>query len=244
MPGKVASQEEWIEARKELLVKEKSAVRANDELAAQLRDLPMMRVDKEYSFDTLSGKKSLADLFDGRKQLIVYHFMFDPEKDAGCNGCSFLTDNLPSSLAHLQARNTTLVLVSRAPIEKIEKFKSRMGWSYPWYSSFGSSFNYDFHVTNDEAIAPVQYNFKTKEEMLDVRNPNMRQLVKGEGPGMSIFLKEGGQIFHTYSTYARGLENLLVTTRLLDLTPLGRQDEIELKYHDTYDAKDINGTSN
>ncbi|RFU28797.1 hypothetical protein B7463_g7532, partial [Scytalidium lignicola] len=239
MPGKVVSQEEWLKARRELLVKEKSAVRANDELTSQRRALPMVKIDKEYTFEGPNGTKTLADIFEGRKQLIIYHFMFSPEKDTGCNGCSFVADNLPSSLAHLQARNTTLVLVSRAPIDKVEKFKSRLGWNYTWYSSFGSTFNYDFHVTNDEAVAPVEYNYKTKDEILGDKNPNMRELAKGEGPGLSVFLKEGGEIFHTYSTFARGLEGLIVTDKLLDLTPLGRQDKVDLKYHDVYDDKDL-----
>jgi predicted dithiol-disulfide oxidoreductase (DUF899 family) len=126
------------------------------------------------------------------------------------------------------------VLVSRAPIAKIEKFKKRMDWKFPWYSSFGTDFNYDFHVTNNEAVAPVEYNYKDKEEILNDRNPMMRTLVKGEGPGMSVFFREGGDIFHTYSTFARGLDTLLVTNRLLDLTPLGRQNEVELKFHDEY----------
>lgn len=195
----------------------------------------MVKVDKEYTFDGPNGKVTLADLFAGRRQLIVHHFMFAPENEAGCEGCSFQADNLPSSLSHLHSRETTLVLVSRAPLAKIEKFKSRMGWNYPWYSSFGTAFNYDFHVTNDEAMAPVQYNYKSKDEILSDQNPLNRGLVKGEGPGMSVFLAEGGEIFHTYSTYARGLDTMLVTNRLLDLTPLGRQDEVELKYHDQYD---------
>ena len=216
------------------MVKEKAALRANDELTSHLRDLPMVKIDKEYTFDGPDGKVTFADLFDGRKQLIVQHFMLAPEDEVGCNGCSLQTDNLPSTLSHLHARETSLVLVSRAPIAKIENFKKRMGWKFPWYSSFGTDFNYDFHVTNDEAVAPVEYNYKDKEEILNDRNPMMRTLVKGEGPGMSVFFREGGDIFHTYSTFARGLDTLLVTNRLLDLTPLGRQDEVDLKFHDEY----------
>ena len=216
------------------MVKEKAAVRANDELASQLRDLPMVKILKEYTFDGPNGKVTLDDLFDGRKQLIVYHFMFAPEDEVGCEGCSFMADNLPSAISHLRARETTLVLVSRAPRAKIEKFKSRMGWSHLWYSSLGTDFNYDFHVTNDEGVAPVQYNYKGKDEIMNDKDPLTRGLVKGEGPGMSVFLREGGEVFHTYSTYARGLDPVLVMNRLLDITPLGRQDEVELKYHDEY----------
>lgn len=193
----------------------------------------MVKIDKEYTFEGPNGKVTLADLFEGRKQLIVHHFMFAPENEVGCEGCSFQADNHPFSLAHLHARETTLVIVSRAPLAKIDKFKARMGWPYPWFSSFGTDFNYDFHVTNDEAVAPVQYNYKDKDEILKNKNPGMRS-VKGEGPGMSVFFREGNDIFHTYSTYARGLDTLLITNRILDLTPLGRQDEVELKYHDQY----------
>jgi predicted dithiol-disulfide oxidoreductase (DUF899 family) len=155
----IVSRSEWLEARTDLLAKEKAAVRANDAFRAQLRDdFPMVKIDKEYTFDGPNGKVALADLFDDRKQLIVYHFMLAPEDEAGCPGCSFLADNLPSSLTHLNSRNTTLVLVSRAPLEKIESFKKRMGWNYPWFSSFGTDFNYDFHVTMDEDVAPLSYN--------------------------------------------------------------------------------------
>lgn len=194
----------------------------------------MVKIDKEYTFDGPNSKVTFADLFDGRKQLIIYHFMFAPEDEVGCDGCSFQADNLPSSLSHLHARETTLVLVSRAPLAKVEKFKARMGWAFPWYSSFGTDFNYDFHVTNDETVTPVQYNYKGKEEILNDKNPLNRVHVKGESPGMSVFLREGGDIFHTYSTFARGLDTMLVTNRLLDITPLGRQDEVDLKYHDEY----------
>jgi predicted dithiol-disulfide oxidoreductase (DUF899 family) len=209
-------------------------MRANDALMSQLRSLPMVKIEKQYTLDGPNGKATLADLFEGRRQLIVYHFMFGPEDKVGCEGCSFLADNLPSSVAHLNARETTLVLVSRAPLVKIEEFKKRMGWKYPWYSSFGSEFNWDFHVTNDESVAPVQYNYKTKEEILKEKNPGNRAHVKGESEGMSVFFREGGEVFHTYSTYARGLNTVLVTNTLLDFTPLGQQDEVELKYHDQY----------
>jgi predicted dithiol-disulfide oxidoreductase (DUF899 family) len=155
----VVSREEWLTARKELLVKEKAAVRAQEAFNTQLRnDFPMVKVEKEYTFEDLKGKYTLADLFQGRKQLIVYHFMLGPDDEAGCSGCSFLADNLPSTLTHLNAANTTLVLVSRAPIAKIEQYKKRMGWEFPWYSSFGSEFNWDFQVSIDEAVSsPATY---------------------------------------------------------------------------------------
>jgi predicted dithiol-disulfide oxidoreductase (DUF899 family) len=156
----VVSREDWLTTRKELLVKEKAAVRAQDAFNSQLRDFPMVKVDEEYIFENPEGKVTLAELFQGRKQLIVYHFMLGPDEEAGCPGCSFLTDNLPSSLTHLNAANTTLVLVSRAPVEKIEQYKARMGWNFPWYSSSGSKFNWDFNVSLDEAKAPPIYNVR------------------------------------------------------------------------------------
>ncbi|KAE9376564.1 DUF899-domain-containing protein [Stipitochalara longipes BDJ] len=235
MPSKqVVSEAEWTKARKDLLVKEKAHMRANDALMSELRSLPMVKIEKEYTFDGPKGKVTLSDLFEGRKQLIVHHFMFGPEDEVGCEGCSFMADNMPSTASHLNSRETTMVMVSRAPLAKIEAFQKRMGWKYPWYSSFGSDFNYDFHVTNDEAVAPVQYNYKNKEEILQSKKPENRLAVKGEAPGLSVFLKEDGEVFHTYSSYARGHDPLLVTSKLLDFTPLGRQDEVELKYHDEY----------
>jgi len=235
MPGKVVSQEEWIVARQELLEKEKAATRAAAEFKSQLQnDFPMVKLNKEYTLEGPNGKITLSELFEGRKQLVVYHFMLAPDEESGCAGCSFLADNLPSSLDHLKARNTTLVLVSRAPIARIEKFKKSMGWTFPWYSSFGSDFNYDFHVTLDESIAPPEYNYK--------KSPAS---VKGERPGMSVFLKESNEVFHTYSSYARGLDHLLTTYGLLDLTPLGRQDTKmnSWKLHGTYTAEDIKGST-
>ena len=186
--------------------------------------------------------------------------MLAPEDKAGCPGCSFMADNFPSHLQHLNAKDTTLVMVSRAPYEKIKAFKERMGWPFSWYSSYEGDFNYDFHVTNDEEVTPVMYNvrtslskfpcsfckgkasanlvkqYKTKEEMANDKH----KMTKGEGPGLSVFFKEGDEIFHTYSTYARGLDTLLVTHRLLDITPLGRQegDGTDWKLHDEYDEKE------
>ncbi|KFY15691.1 hypothetical protein V491_05596, partial [Pseudogymnoascus sp. VKM F-3775] len=160
---KAATHEEWIEARKALLGKEKALTKASDELSALRRQLPHVKVEKTYTFEGPNGTVTLPDLFEGRKQLIVYHFMFSPTSSTGCVGCSFFADNLPSHLEHLHSRNTTLVLVSRAPYSVIEPFKKRMGWTIPWYSSFDSDFNYDFHATNDPAIAPMLSNWESAE---------------------------------------------------------------------------------
>ena len=219
MPN-VVSREEWTAVRRALLEKEKAATRARDARNAERRALPAVRIEKEYTFEGLGGKTDLAGLFGGRGQLIVYHFMFDPAWDAGCSGCSHLADNIPH-LAHLHARDTTLVLVSRAPLSRIEPFRARMGWSTPWYSSFGSDFNYDFHVTADEAVAPIEYNYRDRAE-LEERGHAYH--VQGEQPGLSVFLRDGGSVLHTYSTYGRGLDALLGTYHYLDLTPRGRQE--------------------
>jgi predicted dithiol-disulfide oxidoreductase (DUF899 family) len=219
---RVVSREEWLAARRELLAKEKAAMRASDELAAERRRLPVVEIQKAYTFEGPSGRVGLGDLFEGRRQLIVYHFMFDPEWDEGCNSCSFIVDNV-GHLAHLHARDTSFALVSRAPLSRIEPFKARMGWTVPWYSSFGGDFNYDFHVTQDEAVAPVEYNFRSKAELTEAGVSYV--LLSGEQWGISVFLREGDRMFHTYSTYGRGVEVVIGTYTYLDLTPLGRQEE-------------------
>jgi predicted dithiol-disulfide oxidoreductase (DUF899 family) len=228
----VASRDEWLVARNELLAREKEASRARDALSAERRRLPMVPITKEYFFEGPGGKTTLAGMFEGRHQLIVYHFMFDPSWDEGCNACSFLVDSM-GHLAHLHARDTSLALVSRAPLAKIEAHKARMGWTVPWYSSFGNDFNYDFHVTADEAVAPIEYNYRDK---VALEQAGLTYLLSGENPGLSVFLRTGDGVFHTYSTYARGLDLLLNTYNYLDLTPLGRQDEqggvIRFIYHD------------
>jgi len=224
MPGKVVSRDEWLEARRKFLVKEKEATKANDALTAELRELPMVKLDKDYTFEGPNGQVKLADLFEGRKQLIIYHFMLGPDDKAGCSGCSFLADNFPTSDAHLNFRDTTLALVSRAPLANINKFKERMGWKYPWYSSNGTDFNYDFKVTLDGS--PPGYNFAEEAGA-----------GKGEMPGLSVFLKDDATIYHTYSTYARGLDRFLTTYRFLDVTSLGRQEPTgteDWKLHDEY----------
>lgn len=223
----IVSREQWRAAREELLVKEKAATRARDALGAERRGLPMVEVEEEYVFEGGDGKATLLDLFEGRQQLVVYHFMFAPEWDAGCRSCSGFLDQI-GHLAHLRARGTTLVAVSRAPYTKILPFKARMGWTVPWYSSYGSDFNHDFEVTLEHEGELV------------------------ERPGVSCFLRDRDRVFHTYSTYVRGLDGLGSTTGFLDLTALGRQEEWEepkgrasalgapagserIRYHDEYE---------
>ncbi|MFB6643007.1 DUF899 domain-containing protein [Streptomyces chartreusis] len=223
----IVSREQWRAAREELLVKEKAATRARDALNAERRRLPMVEVGEEYVFEGGDGKATLLDLFEGRHQLVVHHFMFAPEWDSGCRSCSGFLDQI-GHLAHLKARGTTFVAVSRAPFTRILPFKARMGWTLPWFSSFGSDFNRDFEVTLE----------------LD------GELV--ERPGVSCFLRDRDRVFHTYSTYERGLDGLGSTTGFLDLTALGRQEEWEepkgrasalgapagserVRYHDEYD---------
>ncbi|MER5504370.1 DUF899 domain-containing protein [Streptomyces sp. NPDC002766] len=198
----IVSREQWRAARANLLVKEKAATRARDALNAERRSLPMVEVDKEYVFEGGDGKATLDDLFEGRPQLVVHHFMFAPEWVAGCRGCSAFLDQV-GHLAHLWARGTTFAAVSRAPYTKILPFKARMGWTLPWYSSFAGDFNHDFEVTLEQD----------------------GQLV--ERPGVSCFLRDGERLCHTYSTYGRGLDGLGSTTSLLDLTALGRQEDWE-----------------
>jgi predicted dithiol-disulfide oxidoreductase (DUF899 family) len=216
----VVSREDWLAARKELLAREKQATRVRDALRAERRALPMVRIEKDYVFDGPDGPATLLDLFEGRRQLIVQHFMFDPEWDDGCPSCTYFSDDL-GHLLHLHERHTSFAVVSRAPLTKIEAYKRRRGWTFPWYSSFGSDFNYDFHVTMDESVASVQYNYRDKAEH---ERAGMPWYTRGEQPGVSVFLRDGDNVFHTYSTFARGAENLVSTINFLDLTPLGRQE--------------------
>jgi predicted dithiol-disulfide oxidoreductase (DUF899 family) len=212
----VVSQEEWLAARKALLAKEKELTRARDALVAERRRLPMVEITKPYVFN---GELSLLDLFEDRLQLILGHFMFDPRWDDGCASCSAGADEVSTGLLeHLHTRDTTLAYVSRAPLAKIEDYKARKGWTFPWYSSFGSDFNYDFNVTLDESVAPLEYNFRP----LDV---DWEQPV--EMPGTSCFLREGDRVFRTYSSFARGAEQTGGSYYFLDLTALGRQEEWE-----------------
>jgi predicted dithiol-disulfide oxidoreductase (DUF899 family) len=229
----VVSRDDWLAARLKLLAQEKKTMRAQDAVTARRRELPMVRIDKEYTFEGPDGKARLVDLFDGRRQLIVYHFMFDPSWDEGCPSCSYAVDNL-GRLEHLHASDTTFVLISRASFAKIEKWRARMGWTVPWYSSAGTDFNYDFHATNDESVAPVEYNYKDKATL---QREGLDYVLDGDAQAMSVFLRENDTVFHTYSTYGRGAEVMLSTYHYLDLTPLGRQRYVnEFPYHDTYDG--------
>jgi predicted dithiol-disulfide oxidoreductase (DUF899 family) len=230
---RLVSRDEWLAARLELLAQEKEAMRAQDAVTARRSELPMVRIDKEYTFEGSAGKARLVDLFEGRRQLIVYHFMWNPSWADGCPSCSFAIDNV-GRLEHLHASDTTFVLVSRAPLAKIEKFQARMGWTVPWYSSAETDFNYDFHVTNDESVAPVEYNYKDKATL---EREGLAYVLDGDGQALSVFLRERDAVFHIYSTYGRGAEVMLSTYHYLDLTPLGRQRYVnEFPYHDTYNA--------
>jgi len=232
----VVSQAEWLAARKALLAKEKQAARQRDALAAERRSLPVVKVDKQYVFQGSSGPRSLLELFDGKRQLIIYHFMFDPAWEEGCKSCSCLADNVDGAALHLRARDTGFAMISRAPIDKIERFKKRMGWRFAWLSSSENDFNYDFHVTIDPERGSDEYNYEKAETL---RKAGKIWLEKGELPGMSIFLRDGNEVFHAYSSYQRGLDHLINTYNLLDLTPLGRQEENDraqswIRHHDKY----------
>jgi predicted dithiol-disulfide oxidoreductase (DUF899 family) len=229
---KVVSQSEWDEARKQLLKKEKELTKLRDALAQERRELPWVRVDKNYVFDAPGGKKTLSELFEGRSQLIVYHFMFGPEWKEGCPSCSFLMDHTDGTLVHLAQRDVSFLAVSRAPLPKIEEFKKRMGWHFHWVSSFANDFNRDFHVsfTKEEmAKGKVEYNF------------SLTEFPSEEAPGISVFYKDkNGDIFHTYSSFARGTEVGVGTYAYLDLVPKGRDEDglpftmAWLRHHDRY----------
>ncbi|MDP9812519.1 putative dithiol-disulfide oxidoreductase (DUF899 family) [Rhizobium tibeticum] len=232
MQNQVVSREEWLEARRALLLKEKEATHLREKVNAERMALPWVKVDKNYVFDTPQGKKSLAELFDGRSQLLIYHFMLGPDWEAGCPGCSFLSDHVDGTLPHLNHHDVTWVAVSRAPLEKIEAYKKRMGWKFPWVSSFDNRFNFDYHVSfspEDLAKDKVFYNF----EAIEPANAN------DELPGLSAFYKnENGEVFHTYSTYARGLEEAVGTLMILDRAPKGRNEDSTMdfvKRHDEYE---------
>ncbi|QGN48238.1 DUF899 domain-containing protein [Micromonospora sp. WMMC415] len=235
---KVVSQEEWLAVRTELLDREKHLTRLRDEVTALRRRMPAVVVEKDYRFAGPDGPVRLRDMFEGRRQLVVYHFMFDPSWSEGCTSCSFLVDNL-GHLAHLHAGDTTFVAVSRAPLSSIAPFKARMGWTFPWYSSHGSDFNYDFHVTLDEAVAPVAYNYKDRATL---EREGLAHHLHGEAHGLSVFVADADdRVLHTYSTYGRGLDAVLTTYHYLDLTPLGRQRYVnEFPHHDRYEGVTAN----
>lgn len=232
----VVTKQQWLEARKAHLAKEKELTRLREELSRQRRELPWVKVEKNYVFDAPGGKESLADLFAGRSQLIVYHFMFDPEWSQGCKSCSFLADHYNPAVVHLEHRDVTMVTVSKAPLEKLEAFRQRMGWTFKWLSSFGNDFNRDFNVSFTE---------QELKSGLAVYNYDRKPYPIKELPGMSVFTKDDdGNIYHTYSTYARGLDIFLTTYHLLDIVPKGRDEEgIEimswLRHHDRYGDKNF-----
>ncbi|MEY2442342.1 MAG: hypothetical protein QOJ46_1768 [bacterium] len=226
----VASPGAWRAARIELLAEEKALTRARDALNAKRRRLPMVAIEKDYVFEGPDGEASLLDLFEGRRQLIVGHFMFDPSWEDGCPSCSAGADEVSAGLLeHLHARETTIAYVSRAPLAKIEDYKARKGWTFPWYSSHGSDFNYDFHVTLDESVAPVEYNYRTAAEHAANGHSSFTDAAQQpfEMPGASFFLRDGDAVFHTYSSYARGAEMTGGSYYFLDLTALGRQEDWE-----------------
>jgi predicted dithiol-disulfide oxidoreductase (DUF899 family) len=230
---KIVSQNEWLAARKALLAREKEFTKARDQISAARRELPWVKVEKSYLFDTTSGKQSLADLFDGHSQLIVYHFMLGPGWKAGCPSCSFLADHFDGAAIHLAQRDVTLVVVSRAPLAEIQAYQKRMGWKFKWVSSYGTDFNHDFHVSftpEEKASGKVEYNYA------------MTEFPSEEAPGLSTFIKTDGTVFHTYSSYARGLDILVGAYNFLDFAPKGR-DEGSLPHtmawvrrHDEYEG--------
>jgi predicted dithiol-disulfide oxidoreductase (DUF899 family) len=223
----IVTPEAWRAARVELLAEEKAMTRARDALSTKRRELPMVEITKDYVFEGPDGEATLHDLFDGRTQLIVVHFMFDPEWEDGCSSCTAGADEMSRGLLeHLHARDTSLVHVSRAPIGKIERYKAKRGWTFPWYSSFGSDFNYDFHVTLDESVTPVEYNYRSPAEF-ERRGTSLYEGGSVEYPGRSEFLRVEDRVFHTYSVYARGTETIGGSYYLLDETALGRQEDWE-----------------
>ncbi|MGW0801415.1 DUF899 domain-containing protein [Nonomuraea sp. NPDC002799] len=230
----VVSRAEWLAARKQLLAKEKELTRARDRLNADRRRLPMVRVDKPFTFEGPNGKVSLLDLFEGRPQLVMHHFMWindsDPAgnehpSDVACSSCSSAADGIGNP-RQLHVRNTTLVAVSLAPYEKIAAFRERMGWTFPWYSSAGSDFNYDFHATVDDRVAPVQVFYRSEAELAEAGTP-WDTSMRGDWPGISAFLQSDGEVYHTYSTFGRGIEDFHHGYPYLDLTALGRQEAWE-----------------
>jgi len=231
--SRVVSQQEWLAARKALLEREKAFSRQRDELARARRELPRVKIEKRYVFDSPQGKRTLAELFGSKNQLIVYHFMLGPGWQAGCKSCSYLADHFDGMLPHLAARDLSFVAVSRAPLSGIEAFRARMGWRFPWVSSNGNDFNFDFHVSFREedigAKRQVEYNYALGEARMD------------ELPGASAFYKDAeGAVFHTYSTYARGLDTMIGAYNWLDIAPKGRDEEgLEftmawVRHHDKY----------
>lgn len=229
----IVSREDWLAARKTLLALEKQETKLRDKVRAERLALPWVKVEKTYTFDTPEGRKTLADLFDGRSQLIVYHFMYGPDWDAGCPGCSFLADHIDGMLPHLNHHDVTMIAASRAPLDKLLAYKKRMNWKFPWVSAYGSDFNFDYHVSftaKELASGKVLYNYR-ETDAADAHD---------ELPGLSAFFKdEDGIVYHTYSDYARGGEEALGTLMILDRAPKGRNETGTLSFvkrKDEYDA--------
>lgn len=219
----IVSREEWVAKRIELLKREKDLTKHRDRVVAERRRLPMVKIEKDYRFEGENGPVSLLDIFEGRRQLIVYHFMYDPEWEKGCGGCTWYAAS-QCNLGGVLASDTTFALVSRAPYPKLAAYKAQKGWTHPWYSSFGSDFNYDFDVTHDASVKPLDYNWMGAEALIKRRAP---EEVKGEDHGLSVFFQMNGDVYHTYSMYARGVEDTLGANYLLDTTPYGRQEDWE-----------------
>jgi predicted dithiol-disulfide oxidoreductase (DUF899 family) len=237
MQHEVVSREAWLDARKAHLAAEKEFTLARDRLSAARRALPWVRIDKDYAFEGPDGRLSLGDLFAGNSQLVVYHFMFGPDWTEGCTGCSFLADHFDGPNQHLRHHDVSLVAVSSAPYAAFQPFRRRMGWQFPWVSAAGSDFNADFHVSpgpEEQAAGRHQYNFETRDGE------------GGERHGLSVFYRnEAGEIFHTYSTYARGVDLLIGAHNLLDMTPKGRNETTTMdwmRHHDRYDEKPVAAT--
>jgi predicted dithiol-disulfide oxidoreductase (DUF899 family) len=228
----VVSRDEWLAARRELLAREKELTRQRDQLNADRRRLPMVRIDKPYAFEGPDGTASLLDMFEGRPQLVMHHFMFGPDWDDLCPSCASAADGIGNA-RQLHARNTTLVAVSRAPYARLATARARFGWRFPWYSSHDSDFNYDFHATLDDRVEPVLLHFRTPDELAAAKGtpwtggPWTEDMRGTEMPGISTFLRVGHEVFHTYSTYGRGIEEFHNGYQWLDLTALGRQEAWE-----------------
>jgi len=226
---RIATTDEWLTARTELLADEKDLTRRRDEISTKRRELPMVQIEKDYVFDGPNGTARLIDIFEGRAQLIIYHFMFHPEWDDGCPSCTAGTDEVSQGFVeHLHVRDTTYALVSRAPRAKLERWKAKMGWVLPWYSSFGTDFNYDFGVTIDASRGFDVYNYRTLDEYAAMGHESMKTAEQPyDMPGRSCFLQVDGRVYHTYSQYARALESTGGSYYFLDLTALGRQEDWE-----------------
>ncbi len=234
------TREEWLTARLALLDAEKELTRRSDELARQRRELPWVRIEKDYRFDTDDGGASLKELFRGRSQLIVYHFMYDPSWSEGCPSCSAVTDGFAGSVVHLDNHDVAMTAVSRAPLAQLQAYKQRMGWDFPWASSFGSDFNYDFHVTLDPSVAPVEWNFRGPDELREHGGEWMLDGQSWEQPGVSAFALQDGDVYHTYSAYSRGFDALWSMFQWLDRAPLGRNEDDDpnwFRRHDQYDRQ-------